>query len=483
MKTLNKIYLLIVILAFISCDSYLDVEPKGKIIPQTIKDYDLLLNGGHYKPLNSTGDGSAYSHAADDFVSIGGWEGLGDITDPLNTRPLHYKWNSGLFRSDKGVDAWNLPYRNIYTYNVVINSIDKAKAAVGYSDADKKIIKAEALLGRAFEYWLLVNAFGKQYSESTASTNLGVPIITSADVSTVVPARATVKKVYDFIIKDVEESIKYLPKKAKNRVRPSKGAGYAMLARFYLWMNKYDEALKNATLALAEKSTVSDYDVLMLLATEGVTAAQDALQDLYDKEAYVIKQYRFQGGFTSGTVAPDVVALFTAADLRKSLVITNISEERDDELGYVRVETDFYRNARSFNINLAPDIPEMYLIRAECNARKGDIAKVVEDLNILISKRTVTAFRSMTELTEANFPSKEAALGFVLQERRREMILTGMRLFDLKRLNLEPAFAKDVVHTIGDKTYTAKAGSNKLIFPIPAQVLHYNPNMKQNPID
>jgi hypothetical protein len=75
------------------------------------------------------------------------------------------------------------------------------------------------------------------------------------------------------------------------------------------------------------------------------------------------------------------------------------------------------------------------------------------------------------------------ALTLVLEERRREMIMTGMRLFDLKRLNLESALAKTVTHTIRTDNYTAEPGSNKLVLPIPNQVLSFNPNMVQNPRD
>ena len=47
---------------------------------------------------------------------------------------------------------------------------------------DRNRVRAEAKVGRAFEYYLLVNTFGKHYGTSS-STDLGVPLVLHADVS------------------------------------------------------------------------------------------------------------------------------------------------------------------------------------------------------------------------------------------------------------------------------------------------------------
>ena len=81
------------------------------------------------------------------------------------------------------------------------------------------------------------------------------------------------------------------------------------------------------------------------------------------------------------------------------------------------------------------------------------------------------------------FLEKNEALAFVLKERRRELVMTGMRLFDLKRLNLEPEFAKTTVHTAGTETYTLEANANNWVMPIPPQIISLNPEMIQNQRD
>jgi hypothetical protein len=51
------------------------------------------------------------------------------------------------------------------------------------------------------------------------------------------------------------------------------------------------------------------------------------------------------------------------------------------------VNSGDYKRIGFININHAPSVPEMYLIRAECNARKGNLTEVVNDLNMLGVKR------------------------------------------------------------------------------------------------
>jgi tetratricopeptide (TPR) repeat protein len=471
MKTLKKKYLLIIVLTFMSCDDYLDIEPRGKIIPKTIRDYDLLLNGGKVLgPINMTTDDQVLFLTADDFISTDHVSQLGNIDNPSNTSAALYRWDTNLFQDGVAQFSWNLPYKSIFTYNTVIQNIEQADPSIGYTDADVQRIKAEALVGRAYEFWLLVNTFGKQYSEVTAATDLGVPLVTRAEVSETSPPRASVKEVYDFILKDVNDAINDLPQSSVNKVRPSKGAGYALLARIYLSMNNYEKALENASLAIEEKGVIGDYN-------------NPNLRGEYDLERYMLRLFPSIIGYTLGTLSDEMITLFSMTDARSTVLLSDIEWVFDPNIGWHPVHTGLFKNASKLFVNHAPSVPEMYLIRAECNARltSGTIDAIVNDLNGLRVKR----ISNYTDLTNADvdFSNKVNALAFVLKERRREMLLTGTRLFDLKRLNLEPLFAKGVIHPINGIEYEIEAGSNNLILPIPSEVLNFNPDMKQNPRD
>lgn len=103
--------------------------------------------------------------------------------------------------------------------------------------------------------------------------------------------------------------------------------------------------------------------------------------------------------------------------------------------------------------------------------KKTDLA--INDLNTLRNKRIVGN-------TPQSFNDEQSLLKFILEERRRELYANGTRLFDIKRLNLDPNYAKTITHTYNNINYTAEPNSNKLVLPIPAQVMKFNTHWKQN---
>lgn len=465
---LRYLYILMASLGLVfGCDNYLDVAPKGLVIPSEIKDYDLLLNGGD-NTIHTTADENALFLTADDWHATEA--DLGDLTNPNNDLLKLFKWDSELYLDQTEEPySWKAPYKNIFTYNLIINEVDEAIVSGKYKAADKAKIKAEAKLGRAYEYWLLVNTFAKQYQPATAASDPGVPLVITADASAKTPERASVQEVYDFIITETKGAIADLPDVRANKIRFSKGAGYALLARFYLAMANYQEALVNADKAIKEKGEIGDY------------TAADKVIDLYYAEQYVYRMYQYTRGFTTGQLSTEIAALYDAADTRLTKVLNNCGWEYSDKNGWEYICGDNYRNAFLFDINHSVSVPEMYLIRAECYARDANTGLALNDVNLLRSKRIPAD--NYVEKTESDFSSETEVLRFVLNERRREMVMTGMRLFDLKRLNVESDFAKSVSHTVANETHTLAPGSNNLVLPIPAQVLNFNPNMAQNPRD
>src|SRR5690606_12084108 len=116
---------------------------------------------------------------------------------------------------------------------------------------------------------------------------------------------------------------------------------------------------------------------------------------------------------------------------------------------------------------------EIYLIKAECEARVGNIATALKTINELLKNRydgTFTPFSS---------DDNEAVLRFVLNERRKELIWRGLRWSDLRRLNKDIRFAKTISRDVDGTTYTLEPGSPKYVLPIPNSVI-LNNDMQQN---
>ena len=213
--------LLLISITFSSCDKYLDVTPKGYTLLQTVADYDQWLN-----------DPAMAINLPTQLDILGDNADIPAIPTPASTpTELIYTWGEQ-FSSDLSLAPifWGAHYANINRYNTVLQGIDKA---TGGTEQQKSSLKAEALMGRAFEYLYLINEYGKPYDAATAATDPGVPFVTSHEVTQTVPPRATVKEVYDRIVADINEALLALPaQNTQNRLRPDIAAAYSVLARF-----------------------------------------------------------------------------------------------------------------------------------------------------------------------------------------------------------------------------------------------------------
>lgn len=464
MKTLNILFAIVAAsLFFVGCDDYLDVEPKGLQIPNSVQDYDLLLNGGSFT-IHTTANEQTLFLSSDDWYMTG--SDVGDINAFNNELRDIYTYADGLFQNqDISSGAWNAPYKNIYHYNLILNEIDDAVLTGAYTDEDKKAIKAEALVGRAYEYWILVNTFANAYDSATASSDLGVPIVVTADASAQTGARNTVQEVYNQIISDMEAAIDDMPESQTSDTRITKGGAEALLARFYLSMSDYANAKAWAEKALGQNNHIGDY-----LYSDHIAE--------YAKEQYFNRFYQYTRGFYQGYISQDLVSLFDEDnDMRLQTLFVGCEWVFDPVLGWQYVCSGQYRNTLYMEVNHSPSVPEMHLIIAEAEARSGNKAAALAQLDMIAANRII----GYTNYNLADFATDNDVMQEVINERRRELAIQGFRLFDLKRYNLESAFAKPTKHNLAGDEFQVEAGSPKLVLPIPGQVLARNPNMQQNP--
>ncbi|MFP9100715.1 RagB/SusD family nutrient uptake outer membrane protein [Flavobacterium sp. RHBU_24] len=79
---------------------------------------------------------------------------------------------------------------------------------------------------------------------------------------------------------------------------------------------------------------------------------------------------------------------------------------------------------------------EIYLIKSECLARAGKFTEAMQVLNTLLEKRWIAGTFFPLSATGT------AALDIILSERRKELVLRGLRWSDLRRLNKIRALLK-----------------------------------------
>lgn len=463
---MKKIYYTILVVAalavFSSCNNFLDVKPKGFLIPETVQEYEGILNDPDMVkvadsfPIYMTDD--AYIPDVDETGYFVGINSIDNATKNL------YTFQPVLFGPSEDDSFWTYSYNRIYSYNVVVEHV---MGATEGTESEKKAIRAEALMGRSLEYLYLVNAYAPHYDATTASSDLGVVLNLDEDITKENLTRATVAEVYEQILSDLEEANNSLPIKPKlNAFRGSKSAGLGIMARTYLYMGDYKNALKYANASLAVNSSLLDLKKYKEVNPYAAIGRINVPELTKNPENIYIRRAPYVFGI-SGQVfgSKELLNLFSERDMRLKLYFTTTPYG-------LEIDTPIWLPYTQ--ANLAITTPEIYLTAAECEARIGSKEKAMEYVNKLRDNRIV----GNVPLTAKD---NDEGLKIVLEERRRELAFVGpLRLFDLKRLNKEPRFAKDITRTIDGKTYTLKPNSGIYVLPIPPKVLRFNPEMKDN---
>lgn len=182
---------------------------------------------------------------------------------------------------------WSTCYQGIVNANKVI---DKAQEG---TDRMNHVI-GEMYYLRAFFYLNLVTIWGRPYNQDPEG-NLGVPIILDAepDVDNL-PARATVKDVYDLIISDLTTAAglmsQFTREDSEYNIYASEQAANALLSRVYLYMEDNAKAAEFATKVIEsgkfELLQGSDYESYPTMVPEDNPEVIFACKALKDEDDY-----------------------------------------------------------------------------------------------------------------------------------------------------------------------------------------------------
>lgn len=124
-------------------------------------------------------------------------------------------------------------------------------------------------------------------------------------------------------------------------------------------------------------------------------------------------------------------------------------------------------------------LAEMYLNRAEANAKLGNTGPAIADVNLIRTRAGIPA----TGLYDANnLPAGRTALDIVLEEDRLEFAYEGHRKFDLFRNKLDLDRRYPGVHLAGNNPINyVKWTDNDIIEFIPQSQILVQPGLTQNP--
>jgi len=430
--------LLSAIALFSSCKKdWLNAKPnESLVVPTSVANYQALLD--NEAVMNTRQPGLQEVSADDFYLSYASYQGIS------LAEMSAYLWadTKGFYGGQASAD-WLYAYARILNENVTLDGISSLKSDAA-SQAAYNNVKGSALFYRSLDFFNLAQEFCKDYSGTTANTDLGLPLRTSSNVNLIVN-RSSVQQTYDQIINDLLKATPMLPVKPLYPTRPSKPAAYGLLARIYLSQENYSKALLYADSCLQLYPTLLDFNTLKTAAANPIAR--------FNKE--VIFHYTLSGYASFRTtrliVDPILYSSYTSNDLRKSIYFLTVS-------GNISYKGSYDGDLVFFG-GLATD--EMYLIRAECYARAGNTTNAMNDLSTLLQTRWKSG--TYTAMTAG---SPDAALSLILNERRKELCFRGLRWTDLRRLNNDSRFQTTIVRNLNGQTYTLLPNSPKYVLPI-----------------
>ena len=468
---MNKIlYFGAVLVCFLlsSCTDYLNIAPKGNKIPTTLADFEALLRDQY--TISRTPVTNALYLLNDVYLT----------NSQVNTPSLsqaNYMWDESADRimlnnADEG--TYYVLYGAISSCNLIVENVPTATEA---TDAERNEVIAYAKVIRALCYDVLVNYYADTYDASTAAEKRSVPFITSADIDAPY-TQISIQAMYDFIIQDVKEAIEMgLPAQSMTAIHPNLGAGYALLARVYLQMQNYSEALRYANLALAQNDQLYDWNTFY---EEHKAAIEDP--DNYDKIATpmqydYVENYYLRLGEQSvydsyeKDIPVERAARFEEGDAR-FLSRWKLKVDNNDTY-YKALESGYFNHGGLTTC-------EAYLIKAECQARLAEGNDYSEAMNTLNAVR-ITRIRPEV-YRPAVASTLEEALSQIRRTKDNELIFSIVPFADARRYNQEGTYARTLTKTYGGKEYVLSPTSHLWTMPFPAGALNNpgNGSIEQN---
>ena len=430
--------------------SWLEIKPdQALVVPNSTKDFQAWLdNVAKFNRSSSFG----YMEIASDNLYL-----TNDMYNGLSSSAERniYSWAKGPedFYGTAGGSSWRDAYAKLIEINAVLEGIEKINKSINTDGWNN--VKGSALFYRAFYHYLLASEFCQVY---TLDDPLGIPLRTSSNPN-VMLQRSGIKETYAHILADLQEAAVLLPIVAENKMRPSRLAAWAMLARVYLAMSDYSNAAQYAKNCLSKNDVLLDYNALN---------TSNPYPFSWNNEEVIFSVYianpstLLQNGHV---IDSTLYRSYVDDDLRKVLYFRI-------NAGLPRFKGGYFGSANCF-VGLATD--EIYLIAMECLIRLGKL----KDAEILFNRFLITRYKT-GKYTLIDFSYQEEALALVLKERRKSLLFRCLRFSDIKRLNKTTPQLVRIKRIINGEVTIIPPNDPRYAFPIPLKELLLNP-IPQNP--
>lgn len=441
-KTYINLILACLVGLLTSCDKFLDIQPTGSVIPNTLAEYrSLWLNACNTVPADR---GLANLGADEMFVSNEGdltkygaierWEGT---TTSISTVPFD----------------WANYYEVLFFSNFIIEHSDQITEG---RPEEINQLAGEAYLMRAYMHFILVNLYGQPYTKPGATESKAVPLKLDTDMEKQL-FRNTVSEIYTSVLDDLKHAEELLNVEKWEDLtlsyRFTKVCVPAIRSRVYLYMGDWQNAYTQAEEALKIKNELEDF-----------TAEGFKLPNHFEsKEAINALEQTLNSNYQSATaVLPSFLKLYQEGDLRPDAYFAPADKDGNRK--------SLKGGSASFRCTIRTG--ELYLNSAEAAVHLDKLPEARKRLLELIEKRyTPESYAQKKIKIEAM--QKEQLTKEILDERARELAFEGHRWFDLRRTT-RPRIEK----VLQEKTYILEQDDSRYTLQIPKEAIASNPNLQ-----
>ncbi|TJZ61782.1 RagB/SusD family nutrient uptake outer membrane protein [Sphingobacterium olei] len=424
-----------------SCSAFLEKKPDETIdIPESLEDLGGLMDS--YAIMNNNYPLSSAVFSDDYYLATEDWQALAS-----KEQRDSYIWEHEVdYR-----DIINSQYRSILFANTVLERIDQATVINQKDRENYNRIKGTAFFFRGYRNYM-VAVHHSPHPKLVSGSDQGIPLRLKSSYSEPT-VMSSLDQTYAQILTDLHASTSLLPNEPMIVSRPSKPAAYGMLAKVYLDLGRYSEALAYADSCLEIKNELIDLNTIDLNAAapfprfnkEVIFQARSATSPLLAR--------------TIGRIDTLLYSAYGDEDLRKKAFYVKNAK------GWVEFKGDYDGRGNSSGYDFwGVLLPDIYLIKVECLARLGKFVDAKMTLKSLLEHRLLKNQSFPYELT----PNEEL-LAIVLKERRKELIRKGCRWIDIRRLATDDMYKIESIRRLDDKTYRLTA--DKMYIPIPQSVL------------
>ncbi|MGV3765128.1 MAG: RagB/SusD family nutrient uptake outer membrane protein [Chitinophagaceae bacterium] len=331
---------------------------------------------------------------------------------------------------------YNTAYRIIYNANNILAYIGNVTDA---SEIQKNRMLADAYTIRALVHFDLVRVFAQSYAYTPDASHPGI-ILKTVNGAVIEPAgnRASVKEVYDQVVKDLDSAIALYANSTaiyaggNEKTWLSGDAAKALLSRVHLYRGDWEKVIALAT----DIITPNNYRLL----TRAQYVNSWSRKNISNESIFELAYGTRTGGSLGENYNPlvtsqvqwaatnDVLNLYVPADIRSSATMFVKATISGTEYFFPKKYQGTSDSAN--NIKLIRT-SELLLNRAEAYAESNMLTEALADLNTIRK-------RANTSATNFSSTDQQEIINEILTERRRELCFEGHTFFDVgrKRKNL-----------------------------------------------